>query len=113
MGLLLALFKSEKMVKYEFEWIDAASEGGWHDKDLAIKKMKEMNCLCTSLAWLIDEDDEFYYTAASQNETQWGDLFKIPKPNVVAMHLLVIQPEESKDKDRKIVRGKGSKGSAV
>jgi hypothetical protein len=91
-----------KVVKAE--WTDAWSEDGWKD----IKKLPEnsKDAKVSTIGWLVNEDEEFYYIANSVSAQQVACTMVIPKSMTHSIVEIVVQVsvEDTSPKGR----GKGS-----
>lgn len=59
------------------EWWDAWMQGGWVDNEEAERMEEEPTC--TSVGFVVGEDDKWLKLAQTDGSNQKGNLIKIPK----------------------------------
>ena len=60
-------------------WVDSGRSDGWESPEDALKKAKEDDMTCESIAWLVGEDKDWILLSSSKHEGEVLSLLQIPR----------------------------------
>ena len=64
-------------------WLDAETDGGWHDRDEIDATKHTTPTTCQTMGFLLHNDDKVVTLVGSINEYEYGEVTKIPKGMVI------------------------------